>query len=257
MPRSRLCCHNALISNVFEACFYDPRADFRCFFNVVISVPSAKLVFSLFIPFYPILSHFISVFGTSGLTALFVLDFSTSRPNSWSLSSFFVFTFSLLSVRVSHICAFVPEPGCSFALCIARISRIEPVVFDFERYIKNRASLGFSLFTRLNGGGPCGFQLVEPSLRWRTEAKRVVISFDYRSVVVGYWMIKTMPLFAALFQLFFAALPAPTMYTLVVILRSHDVIYKGKSINPSTLLANWSTHRPTGRSLYTAQPTHK
>ena len=40
------------------------------------------------------------------------------------------------------------------------------------RYIENRASLRFSLFTSLDDGGPHGFQLVEASLRWHTEARK-------------------------------------------------------------------------------------
>lgn len=83
IPRSQLRCHNALILYVFKACFSNYREDFHCYFNVFLDqFPYHPRSLSS-----PRLSHFISFFGTSELTAFFVLDSFTSRSNSLSSSS--------------------------------------------------------------------------------------------------------------------------------------------------------------------------
>ena len=55
----------------------------------------------------------------------------------------------------------------SSAVYIAFISGTKLVVIYFElRWVEKWASLGFSLFERLNGGGVCGFPLCALALRW-------------------------------------------------------------------------------------------
>lgn len=64
---------------------------------------------------------------------------------------FCVVIFSLLIVRITLICALVPKPDLPpVSLESAVVTKL--VVFYLEVRVENRASLGLSLFTSLNGG---------------------------------------------------------------------------------------------------------
>lgn len=119
-----------------------------------ISVCPTKLIFSFFIPFY---FYFWDNFSLcSGLFYLWV----------W----FIVFTLLLsflLSVQVTLICAFTPEPGCGLTFRIARITCTGLSLSNHLelRWFENWASLNFTLFRRQNSRGRCGFQFYEVALR--------------------------------------------------------------------------------------------
>ena len=147
-------------------------------------------MFSSFIPFY-------LLFETSGLTALFALD-----PSTWSIAFLlFVFTFSLFSVRVTLISAFFPEPGCSFA-SVSLVSVVSSLSSSISwGTLRTELGSAFLFLHAWTAAALADFSWSRRRLDGILRLRREVISFAYRSVVVGYWMIKTMPFFAAFFCL--------------------------------------------------------